>query len=73
MRDNSILICLHQASSGKTETGLGKLAQPPDLTRGWLKMAGAHVKDAQGQMRHARASTTLHIYQQFVAPILSNA
>jgi integrase len=32
----------------------------------WLKMAGADVKDAQGQMRHARASTTLDIYQQFV-------
>jgi hypothetical protein len=29
-------------------------------------MAGADVKDAQGQMRHARASTTLDIYQQFV-------
>ena len=25
----------------------------------WLKLAGADVKDAQGQMRHSRASTTL--------------
>src|SRR5207302_10803823 len=25
----------------------------------WLKMAGADVKDAQAQMRHARSSTTL--------------
>ena len=33
----------------------------------WLKMAGADVKDAQGQMRHSRASTTLDIYQQFVS------
>ena len=32
----------------------------------WLKMAGADVKDAQGQMRHARTATTLDIYQQFV-------
>jgi integrase len=32
----------------------------------WLKLAGADVKDAQGQMRHARASTTMDIYQQFV-------
>jgi integrase len=32
----------------------------------WLKMAGADVKDAQGQMRHSRASTTMDIYQQFV-------
>lgn len=32
----------------------------------WLKLVGADVKDAQGQMRHSRASTTLDIYQQFV-------
>jgi integrase len=32
----------------------------------WLKMAGADVKDAQGQMRHSRASTTLDVYLQFV-------
>jgi integrase len=32
----------------------------------WLKMAGADVKDAQAQMRHAHASTTQDIYQQFV-------
>ena len=31
----------------------------------FLKMAGAEVKDAQALMRHARASTTLDIYQQF--------
>ncbi len=31
----------------------------------WLKLAGADVKDAQAQMRHSRASTTLDIYQQF--------
>jgi integrase len=30
------------------------------------KLAGADVKDAQAQMRHSRASTTLDIYQQFV-------
>jgi integrase len=28
----------------------------------WLKLAGTDVKDAQGQMRHSRASTTLDIY-----------
>jgi integrase len=32
----------------------------------WLKMVGADVKDAQAQLRHSRASTTLDIYQQFV-------
>jgi hypothetical protein len=29
-------------------------------------LAGADVKDAQAQMHHSRASTTLDIYQQFV-------
>jgi integrase len=32
----------------------------------WLKRAGADVKDAQAQLHHARSSTTLDIYQQFV-------
>jgi integrase len=32
----------------------------------WLKPAGADIKDAQAQMRHSRASTTMDIYQQFV-------
>jgi integrase len=32
----------------------------------WLKLAGADVEDAQAQMRHSRASTTLDIYQQSV-------
>jgi len=32
----------------------------------WLKLAGADVKDAQGQMRHSRAGTTLGVYQEFV-------
>ena len=32
----------------------------------WLKLAGAVPKDAQGQMRHSRISTTMDIYMQFV-------
>lgn len=32
----------------------------------WLKLVGADVKDAQAQMRHSRATTTLEVYQQFV-------
>lgn len=32
----------------------------------WLKLAGADVKDAQAQMRHSRATTTLEIDQQFI-------
>jgi integrase len=32
----------------------------------WLKEAGADAKDAQGQMRHSKISTTMDIYMQFV-------
>jgi integrase len=32
----------------------------------WLKLAGADPKDAQGQMRDSRISTTMDIYTQFV-------
>lgn len=32
----------------------------------WLQQAGVDVKDAQGIMRHSRASTTQDIYQQLV-------
>ena len=39
----------------------------------WLKLAVADVKDAQGQLRHSRASTTMDIYQQFVPESQSRA
>ena len=29
----------------------------------WLQQAGVDVKDAQGLLRHSRASTTMDIYQ----------
>ena len=32
----------------------------------WLQQAGVDVKDAQGIMRHSRASTTQDVYQQIV-------
>jgi integrase len=32
----------------------------------WLKLVGADMKDAQGQMRHSKISTTMDIYTQFV-------
>jgi hypothetical protein len=40
----------------------GELAVAAQLPRG-LAEDGRRVKDAQGQMRHSRASTTLDIYQ----------
>ena len=32
----------------------------------WLQHAGVDVKDAQGILRHSRASTTQDVYQQLV-------
>jgi len=32
----------------------------------WMVEAGANLKDVQGQMRHARISTTMDIYAQYV-------
>ena len=32
----------------------------------WMVEAGANLKDVQGQMRHARISTTMEIYAQYV-------
>ena len=32
----------------------------------WLQQAGVDVKDAQGILRHSRASTTQDVYQQVV-------
>jgi len=66
MRDNNILT-RHIKPAGR-RLGLG-FVNWTCLRRShatWLKMAGADVKDAQAQMRHARASTTMDIYQQFV-------
>jgi hypothetical protein len=34
----------------------------------WLKMAGADVKDAQGQMRHSRARVLLWIFMSSSFP-----
>lgn len=66
MRDNNIL-SRHIKPAGR-KLGLGfvnwRCLRASHAT--WLKMVGADVKDAQAQMRHSRASTTLDIYQQFV-------
>jgi integrase len=39
----------------------------------WLQQAGVDVKDAQGIMRHSRASTTQDVYQQLVPESQQNA
>jgi len=66
MRDNNILVRFIKPA-GRT-LGIGfvnwRCLRTSHAT--WLKIAGADVKDAQAQMRHSRASTTMDIYQQFV-------
>lgn len=66
LRDNNVLV--RHLKPAARQLGLGWVNWLV-LRRSfatWLKMAGADVKDAQGLMRHARASTTLDVYQQFV-------
>jgi integrase len=66
MRDNNILTRFLKPAA--RELGLAwvnwRCLRTSHAT--WLKLVGADVKDAQAQMRHSRASTTLDIYQQFV-------
>jgi integrase len=66
MRDNNVLV-RHLKPAGR-KLGIDWLNwQVLRRTYAtWLKIAGADTKDAQALMRHARASTTLDIYQQFV-------
>lgn len=66
MRDNNIL-SRHIKPAGR-QLGIGwvnwQVLRRSFAT--WLQMAGVDVKDAQGLMRHSRASTTQDVYQQLV-------
>jgi len=66
IRDNNILIRFIKPAARSLDLGWINWRSLRTSHAVWLKMAGADVKDAQGQMRHSRASTTLDIYQQFV-------
>ena len=66
IRDNNILARFIKPAARKLGLGWVHWRSLRTSHAVWLKMAGADVKDAQGQMRHSRASTTLDIYQQFV-------
>jgi integrase len=66
IRDNNILIRFIKPAARALGLGWVNWRSLRTSHAVWLKMAGADVKDAQGQMRHSRASTTLDIYQQFV-------
>jgi integrase len=67
MRDNNNILVRHIKPAGR-KIGLDfvnwRCLRTSHAT--WLKLAGADVEDAQAQMRHSRASTTLDICQQFV-------
>ncbi len=66
MRDNNILARFIKPAGRKLGLDFVNWRCLRTSHATWLKMAGADVKDAQAQMRHSRASTTLDIYQQFV-------
>jgi integrase len=66
IRDNNILVRFIKPAARKLGLDWVNWRSLRTSHAVWLKMAGADVKDAQGQMRHSRASTTLDIYQQFV-------
>jgi len=66
IRDNNILTRVIKPAARNLGLGWVNWRSLRTSHAVWLKLAGADVKDAQGQMRHSRASTTLDIYQQFV-------
>src|SRR5579872_4096803 len=66
IRDNNILVRFIKPAGRKLDMPWVNWRCLRTSHATWLKIAGADVKDAQAQMRHSRASTTLDIYQQFV-------
>ena len=66
MRDNNILVRFIKPAARKLGLGWVNWRCLRTSHATWLKKAGADVKDAQAQMRHSRASTTLDLYQQFI-------
>jgi integrase len=66
MRDNNILV-RHLKPAGKKiaiEWINWQVLRRSFAT--WLNESGVDIKEAQGLMRHSRASTTLDVYMQFV-------
>lgn len=66
LRDNNVLVRHLKPAARQLGLGWVNWLVLRRSFASWLKIAGADVKDAQGLMRHARASTTLDVYQQFV-------
>jgi integrase len=66
MRDNNILVRFIKPAARAAGLPFVNWRCVRTSHATWLRMAGADVKDAQAQLVHSRASTTLDIYQQFV-------
>jgi integrase len=66
MRDNNILSRHIKPAARKVNLGWVNWQVLRRSCATWLQQAGVDVKDAQGLMRHSRASTTQDVYQQLV-------
>jgi len=66
MRDNNILSRHIKPVARKLGIGWVNWQVLRRSCATWLQQAGVDVKDAQGLMRHSRASTTQDVYQQLV-------
>jgi integrase len=66
MRDNNVLSRIIKPAARKVGLEFVNWRCLRRSHATWLKLVGADIKDAQAQMRHSRASTTMDIYQQFV-------
>lgn len=66
MRDNNILARHIKPVATQLKMGWVNWQVLRRSCATWLQQAGVDVKDAQGIMRHSRASTTQDVYQQLV-------
>ncbi|MCP5113594.1 MAG: tyrosine-type recombinase/integrase, partial [bacterium] len=66
MRDNNILTRHIKPAARKLGIGWVNWQVLRRSFATWLQQSGVDVKDAQGLMRHSRASTTQDVYQQIV-------
>ena len=66
MRDNNILVRHIKPAARNLNIGWANWQVLRRSCATWLQQAGVDVKDAQGLMRHSRASTTQDVYQQLV-------
>ena len=66
MRDNNILARHIKPAGRKLKLDFVNWQVLRRSCATWLQQAGVDVKDAQGLLRHSRASTTQDVYQQLV-------